>query len=158
MEWEEILDSPCDASSTYCSWEEFIRLMAFEHGFMDAHTDIIYPVYGLDVRCFHEPILIGFAYVPTMQYDYEDFYGLFFDYDDVTVFEDFIEYVYEFEEPQTWEADTELLIYHNRAAVLDDILQEEVKEFGLMEVVSAALRGQYDGHSSWATHPEDVEV
>jgi|TARA_R110002110_G_scaffold150598_3_gene342645 hypothetical protein len=158
MEWEEILDSPCDDSAAYCSWEEFIRLIAFEQGFLDAHTDIIYPVYGFDVRYFAEPTLVGFAYVPTVQYDSEGFYGLFFDYDDVTIFEEFVEYVYQFEEPKTWLSDTELLIYHNRAAVLDDSLQEEVKEFGLMEVVSAALRGQYDGHSSWATHPEDVEV
>lgn len=158
MEWEEILDSPCDTSTSYCSWEEFIRLMAFEHGFVDAHTAIIYPVYGFDKKYFAEPILIGFAFVPSIQCDHSDFYGLFFDYDDVTIFEDFVDYVYEFEEPETWESDTELLIYHNRAAVLDEILQEEVKEFGLVEVVSAALRGQYNGHSSWATHPEDIEV
>jgi len=158
MAWEEILDSPCDESTTYCSWEEYIRVMAFEHGFLNAHTDIIYPVYALDMKYYEEPILIGFAFVPNLHLNTEDFYGLFFDYDDVVIFEDFVEYVYQFEEPETWSSDTELLIYHNRAAVLDEILQEEVKEFGLMEVVSAALRGQYNGHSSWATHPEDVEV
>ena len=49
MEWEEILDSPCDESTTYCSWEEYVRVMALEHGFLNAHTDIIYPVYGLDI-------------------------------------------------------------------------------------------------------------
>ena len=58
----------------------------------------------------------------------------------------------------TWATDTELLLYHNRAAVIDYDLEEEVNEFGFLEVVSAALRGQYDGHSAWANHPHDVEV
>ena len=82
---------------------------------------------------------------------------MFFDYD-VDYFNDFISYVHEFEAFDTWDSDTELLLYHNRAAVIDELLQNEAQEFGFTEVVSAALRGQYEGHSIWATHPEDVEV
>ena len=80
---------------------------------------------------------------------------IFFDHDNAMLFDGFIDYVYEFEEPDTWETDAELLLYHNRAAVFDDILQEESEEFGTIEVLSAALRGQYDGHSSWVSHPEE---
>jgi len=91
--------------------------------------------------------------------DYEDYQSavmpIFFDYDNSMLFDGFIDYVYQFEEPDTWETDAELLLYHNRAAVIDDILQEEVEDFGIQEVLMAALRGQYDGHNSWASHPEE---
>ena len=47
------------------------------------------------------------------------------------------------------------MLYHNRAAVIDDILEEEVDEFGITEVLLAALRGQYNGHTAWASHPDE---
>ena len=74
------------------------------------------------------------------------------------IFEEFIEYVYQFEDNNTWLTDTEVLLYHNRAAVLHPKLQEEAEEFGHTEVIAAALRGQYEGYSSWVSHPADVEV
>ena len=37
--------------------------------------------------------------------------------------------------------ETELLLYHNSAAFLDEYLQNEAQEFGFTEVVMAALRG-----------------
>ena len=118
----------------------------------------IYPIMGFDVKIMEEPFVVGFAIIPDYQPEIEEFCGLFFDYDDVELFEDFIEYVYDFEKPQTWATDVEVLLYHNRAAVLDAHLQREAEEFGFTEVVAAALRGQYEGHSAWVSHPTDVEV
>jgi|TARA_R110001599_G_scaffold14441_2_gene62841 hypothetical protein len=158
VEWEIVLDSPYAESSVYCSWEEYIRHIALERGVAHAATDVIYPIMGFDKNLIDEAILVGFALVPTFQDESKSFCGLFFDYDDVEIFDDFIEYVYEFEEHDTWVTDAEVLLYHNRAAVIHPKLQDEAEEFGFTEVVSAALKGQYEGYSSWATHPSDVEV
>ena len=155
---QRILDSACGISEEYCSWEQYIRAIGLDSGMIHSATDAIYPVMGYDARFMDEPMVVGFALVPFFQDEAKHFCGLFFDYDDIDIFADYIDYVYEFEEMNTWATDTELLLYHNRAAVIDYDLQEEVLEFGFKEVVSAALRGQYDGHSSWAKHPHDVEV
>ena len=155
---ECILDSECADSSTYCSWEEYIRGIALDNGMTHAHTDSIYPIMGFDNRTMDEAIVVGFALIPFFQDESKHFCGMFFDYDDVELFEDFIQYVYDFEKPQTWATDVEVLLYHNRAAVLDAHLQHEAEEFGFTEVVAAALKGQYEGHSTWVTHPSDVEV
>ncbi len=154
---QQILDSPCAESSEYCSWEQFIRSIAKDSGMVGADTDCIYPVFGFDNRSMDDAVVIGFVIVPIWQTESKQFGGLFFDYE-VEDFEDFVDYVYQFEELDTWETETELLLYHNRAAVLDEVLQSEAEEFGFTEVVAAAIRGQYEGYSLWANHPEDVEV
>ena len=155
---QNILDSQCADSSSYCSWEQYIRASALEGGYSHAATDSIYPIFGFDNRTMDDAIVVGFALVPFFQDETKRFCGMFFDYNGVEDFEDFISYVYEFEAHNTWITDVEVLLYHNRAAVLDLSLQEEAEEFGFTEVVAAALRGQYDGHSAWATEPHDVEV
>jgi hypothetical protein len=154
---QRILDSSCGESLEYCSWEQFIRSIAKDNGMTSADTDLIYPVFGFDKRIMDEAIVVGFVIVPLWQSVSDHFCGMFFDYD-VDEFEDFIKYVYEFEEHDTWESETELLLYHNRAAVIDESLQNAVDEFGYTEVVAAAIRGQYEGYSLWAGHPSDVEV
>jgi hypothetical protein len=154
---EQILDSPCAESSAYCSWEQYIRSLAKDNGMSGAENDPIYPVFAYDVKVVDEAVIVGFAIVPIWQTMSKEFGGMFFDYH-VDYFNDFIDYVYEFEPFDTWETETELLLYHNRAAVIDESLQNEAQEFGFTEVVSAALRGQYESHSVWASHPEDVEV
>ena len=153
---EQILDSPCAESVDYCSWEQYIRSIAKER-IPSADNAPIYPVFAFDKKVVDEAMLVGFAIVPIWQTMSKDFGGMFFDYDS-DHFVDFIEYVYEFEPLDTWDTETELLLYHNRAAVIDEYLQNEADEFGFTEVVMAALRGQYEGHSRWASHPEDVEV
>lgn len=155
---EKILDSPCGESTEYCSWEEYIRAIGIESGMPHASTDVIYPIFGYDGRDMDEAIVVGFALVPFFQDESKRFCGMFFDYDGVNEFEDFISYVYQFEEADSWITDVEVLLYHNRAAVIDLHLQEEAEEFGYTEVVAAALRGQYEGHSAWANDPADVEV
>ena len=154
---EQILDSPCAESMEYCSWEEYIRNLAKDNGMESADTDPIYPVFAFDRKVVDEAMLVGFVIVPIWQTMSKEFGGLFFDYE-VDYFNEFIDYVYEFESFDTWDSETELLLYHNRAAVIDEYLQNEAQEFGFTEVVMAALRGQYEGHSVWASHPEDVEV
>ena len=154
---QQILDSPCADSTEYCSWEQFIRTIAKDNGMVSAETDAIYPVFGFDSRSMDDATVVGFVIVPIWLSASEHFGGMFFDYY-VDDFEDFVDYVYEFEEPDTWETETELLLYHNRAAVIDEALQFEAEEFGFTEVVAAAIRGQYEGYSLWAHHPSDVEV
>ena len=156
--FERILDSECGESPEYCSWEEYIRAIALDNGMSHAKTDLIYPIMAFDSRIMGEPIVVGFALIPFFQDETKHFCGMFFDYDGVDEFQDFINYVYQFEDMDTWETDVEVLLYHNRAAVLDLHLQEEAEEFGFTEVVSAALRGQYEGHSEWVNDPHDVEV
>lgn len=160
-DWKDILDSPILHLNSYVSWEEYIRMMAVGGGYL---TDgIIYPILAHDEKYTLEPECVGFVFLPipysmvTTDYDEyeEEVMPIFFDHDNAMLFDGFIDYVYEFEEPDTWETDAELLLYHNRAAVFDDILQDESEEFGAIEVLSAALRGQYDGHSSWVSHPEE---
>ncbi len=153
---EQILDSPCAESVDYCSWEQYIRSIAKER-LPSADTAPIYPVLAFDKNVVDEAMVVGFAIVPIWQTMSKEFGGMFFDYNP-DHFADFIEYVYEFEALDTWDTETELLLYHNRAAVIDEYLQNEADEFGFTEVVMAALRGQYEGHSRWASHPEDVEV
>ena len=155
---ENILDSECAESPDYCSWEQYIRAIGLDNGLPHAQTDAIYPVFGYDSRIMDEAIVVGFALVPFFQDETKRFCGMFFDYDGVEEFEEFISYVYEFEEIDTWTTDVEVLLYHNRAAVIDLHLQEEAEEFGFTEVVAAALRGQYEGHSAWVKDPTDVEV
>ena len=155
--WDAILDSPCAESSEYCSLEQYIRATALDNGVPHAATDAIYPIMGFDERVMDDAVLIGFALVPSFQDESKQFCGLFFDYD-VEMFEEFIEYVYQFEDRDTWLTDTELVLYHNRAAVLHPKLQDEANDFGVTEVVAAALRGQYEGYSSWVSHPADVGV
>ena len=162
-DWKEILDSPILHANGYVSWEEYIRLMASNEGL--PADGLIYPIYAYDGKYTLEPLFVGFLFLPSpfvLLADYGEEVGgvlpLFFDHDNVMMFDGFIDYVYQFEEPDTWETDAELLLYHNRAAVIDDYLQQEVEEFGISEVLFAALRGQYDGHSSWASHPDDIEV
>ena len=155
---QRVLDSECAESTDYCSWEEYIRAVAYDSGMTHAKTDAIYPIMAYDARIMDEAIVVGFALIPFFQDETKHFCGMFFDYDDVELFEDFIEYVYDFEKPQTWATNVEVLLYHNRAAVLDAHLQREAEEFGFTEVVAAALRGQYEGHSAWVSHPTDVEV
>ena len=113
---------------------------------------------AFDARLTREAIVVGFALIPFFQDETKHFCGMFFDYDGVEEFADFVNYVYEFEEHDTWVTDSEVLLYHNRAAILDLKLQEEADEFGFTEVVKAAIRGQYDGHTSWVHDPHDVEV
>ena len=156
--FQRILDSECGESPEYCSWEEYIRAIALDNGMSHAKPDIIYPIMAFDSRIMGEPIVVGFALIPFFQDETKHFCGMFFDYDGVDEFQDFINYVYQFEDMDTWETDVEVLLYHNRAAVLDLHLQEEAEEFGFTEVVSAALRGQYEGHSEWVNDPHDVEV
>ena len=155
---QNILDSECAESPDYCSWEEYIRAIGLDNGLPHATTDAIYPVFGYDNRIMDEAIVVGFALVPFFQDETKKFCGMFFDYDGVEDFEEFISYVYEFEKKDSWETDTEVLLYHNRAAVIDLHLQEEAEEFGFTEVVAAALRGQYQSHSAWVNDPTDVEV
>lgn len=159
-DWKEILDSPILHLNSYVSWEEYIRMMAVGGDYL---TDgFIYPIFAHDEKYALEPECVGFVFLPlpysmvTADYEYEgEVMPIFFDHDNSMLFDGFIDYVYQFEEPDTWETDAELLLYHNRAAVIDDILQEEVEDFGIKEVLMAALRGQYDGHNSWASHPEE---
>jgi hypothetical protein len=160
-DWKEILDSPILHLNSYVSWEEYIRMMAVGGGYL---TDgFIYPIFAHDEKYTLEPECVGFVFLPlpysmvTTDYDEyeEEVMPIFFDHDNSMLFDGFIDYVYQFEEPDTWETDAELLLYHNRAAVIDEILQEEVEEFGVKEVLMAALRGQYDGHNSWASHPDE---
>ena len=155
---QRILDSECAESDDYCSWEEYIRALAYESGISHAHTDAIYPIMAYDSRHTDEAIVVGFALIPFYQDESKHFCGMFLDYDGVEEFADFVNYVYEFEDHDTWETDAEVLLYHNRAAILDLKLQDEADEFGFTEVVKAAIRGQYDGHSSWVHDPHDVEV
>ena len=161
QDWKEILDSPLLQHDGYVSWEEYIRLTACGEGLQ---TDgLIYPIYAYDEKYTLEPLLVGFVFLPSpfvmLTADLGETINavmpLFFDHDNVMLFDGFIDYVYEFEEPDTWETDCEVLLYHNRAAVIDEVLEEEVDEFGITEVLLAALRGQYDGHSDWATHPDE---
>jgi len=155
---QQILDSECAESTNYCSWEEYIRAIALENGILHAATDIIYPIMGYDYRSMDDAFVIGFALVPSFQDETKHFCGMFFDYDGVEEFADFVNYVYEFEETDAWETDVEVILYHNRAAILDGHLQQEAEEFGFTEVVSAAMRGQYEGHSSWVREPPNSEV
>ena len=155
---QRILDSECAESSTYCSWEEYIRAIGLDNGILHAATDTIYPIMGFDSRSMDEAIVVGFALVPFFQDESKEFCGMFFDYDGVNEFADFVNYVYEFEEGDTWLTDVEVLLYHNRAAIIDTDLQAEAEEFGFTEVVSAAIRGQYEGHSSWVYDPVNVGV
>ena len=155
-DWKEILDSPLLHQHGYVSWEEYIRLSVSSAG-------IIYPMYAYDEKYTLEPLFVGFVFIPippmliTTEFGevMDEVMPIFFDHDNVMMFDGFIDYVYQFEEPETWETDCELLLYHNRAAVFDEYLQEEVEEFGITEVLLASLRGQYDGHSEWATHPDE---
>ena len=156
--FERILDSECADSPEYCSWEQYIRALALDNGMTHANTDAIYPIMGYDERIMDEAIVVGFAVIPFFQDETKHFCGMFFDYDGVEEFEDFINYVYQFEERDSWGTDAEVLLYHNRAAVLDIHLQEEAEEFGFTEVVNAALKGQYEGHSAWASDPQDSKV
>ena len=155
---QRVLDSECAESPDYCSWEEYIRAVAYDSGMTHAKTDAIYPIMAYDERIMDEAIVVGFALIPFFQDETKHFCGMFFDYDGVEEFADFVNYVYEFEDSDTWETDVEVLVYHNRAAILDLKLQGEADEFGFTEVVTAAMRGQYDGHSSWVHDPHDVEV
>ena len=155
---QRVLDSECAESPDYCSWEEYIRAVAYDSGMTHGKTDSIYTVMAYDERIMDEAIVVGFALIPFFQDETKHFCGMFFDYDGVEEFADFVNYVYEFEDSDTWETDVEVLIYHNRAAILDVKLQGEADEFGFTEVVTAAMRGQYDGHSSWVHDPHDVEV
>ena len=156
QDWKEILDSPILEDNGYVSWEEYMRLSVSSDG-------IIYPMYAYDEKYILEPLLVGFVFIPSPFVTVDTEYGdvldevmpIFFDHDNVMMFDGFIDYVYQFEEPETWETDCELLLYHNRAAVIDDILEEEVDEFGITEVLLAALRGQYNGHTAWASHPDE---
>ena len=45
---QRILDSECAESDEYCSWEEYIRSLAYENGISHAHTDAIYPIMAFD--------------------------------------------------------------------------------------------------------------
>jgi len=155
-DWKEILDSPIIKYNGYVSWEEYMRLSVSSDG-------IIYPMYAYDEKYTLEPLLVGFVFVPNPPMLITTEFGdvtdevmpIFFDHDNVMMFNEFIDYVYQFEEPETWETDCELLLYHNRAAVFDEFLQGEVKDFGITEVLLAAIRGQYNGHSEWAKHPDE---
>ena len=155
-DWKEILDSPLFEDNGYVSWEEYMRLSVSNEG-------IIYPMYAYDEKYILEPLLVGFVFLPSpsivMTTEFDEVMGgvlpIFFDHDNVMMFDEYIDYVYQFEEPETWETDCELLLYHNRAAVFDEFLQEEMDEFGVSEVLLAALRGQYNGRTNWATHPEE---
>ena len=155
---QRILDSECAESTDYCSWEEYIRAIGLDNGLIHAATDTIYPIMAYDFRSMDEAIVVGFALVPSFQQESKHFCGLYFDYDGVNDFADFVNYVYEFEDADTWETDVEVLLYHNRAAILDFSLQHEAEEFGFTEVVAAAQRGQYESHSSWVHDPSNVEV
>lgn len=155
---QRILDSECAESSAYCSWEEYIRAIGLDNGILHAATDIIYPIMGYDSRSMDDASVIGFALVPSFQDETKHFCGMFFDYDGVNEFADFVNYVYEFEKSDTWETDVEVILYHNRAVILDIHLQQEAEEFGFTEVVAAAMRGQYEGHSSWVREPPNSEV
>jgi len=155
---ERILESECAESYNTCSWEEYIRAIAFDNGLTNSATDIIYPIMAIDTHSIPDAIIVGFVIVPFFQDETEQFCGMFFDYNGVNEFADFVNYVYEFEDIDTWETDVEVLLYHNRAAILDFDLQREVEDFGFTEVVNAALRGQYESHSSWVHDPADVEV
>lgn len=155
-DWKEILDSPLLNHNGYVSWEEYIRLSISSDG-------IIYPMYAYDEKYILEPLFVGFVFLPSpsllMVSEYGDVMDevlpIFFDHDNVMMFDEYIDYVYQFEEPETWETDCELLLYHNRAAVFDEFLQEESDEFGIREVLLAALRGQYNGRTEWASHPDE---
>lgn len=155
---QNILDSKCAESTAYCSWEEYIRAIGLDNGILHAATDTIYPIMGYDYRSMDDAFVIGFALVPSFQDESKHFCGMFFDYDGVNEFADFVNYVYEFEEIDAWETDVEVILYHNRAAILDIHLQQEAEEFGFTEVVAAAMRGQYEGHSSWVREPPNSEV
>jgi len=155
-DWKDILDSALFEENGYVSWEEYMRLSVSSEG-------IIYPMYAYDEKYILEPLLVGFVFIPSppmmMTTEFGDVIDevmpIFFDHDNVMMFDEYIDYVYQFEEPETWETDCELLLYHNRAAVFDEFLQEEVDEFGISEVLLAALRGQYNGRTNWATHPDE---
>lgn len=160
MDWKEVLDSPMNRGAYSLSWEEYIRITASVEGYL-ADGDVL-PTFAYDERYVLEPVLVGFVFIPHPlvalgegDMDITEIQPMFFDHDNVLLFEDFITYVYQFEEPDTWETDTELLLYHNRAAIFDEKLQEDAQEFGVMEVITAARRGQYDGHTSWVVHPDE---
>mgnify|MGYP000612070441 CR=1 FL=1 len=160
MEWMEILQSPIlKHENNFVSWEEYIRMMVSNEG-LSSDGEIL-PIVAFDDKYHLKPLVVGFVFLPApiLSLDVIDAsIPIFFDHDNAIYFEEYVDYVYEFEEPETWDTDAELLLYHNRAAVMDVYLQEAVAEFGIKEVLFAALRGQYNGHNSWASHPEDVEV
>ena len=117
------------------SWEEYIRLNGSNEGL--PADGLIYPIYAYDGKYTLEPLFVGFVFLPHRLFflpkekKWAEIQPLFFDHDNVMMFDGFIDYVYQFEEPDTWETDTELLLYHNRAAVIDDYLQQEAQEFGI---------------------------
>tara|TARA_B110000444_G_scaffold163199_1_gene152499 strand:- start:1635 stop:2084 length:450 start_codon:yes stop_codon:yes gene_type:complete len=146
MDWKAILESPIIQRQSYVSWEDYIRRLASESGHPSEGS--IYPMFAYDEKYVLEPLMVGFV---VMDGDLP----LFFDHDNAMLFDDYIDYVYQFEDADTWETDAELLLYHNKAAVFDETLQGEMEEFGIKEVLLASMRGQYDGHSQWATHPDE---
>lgn len=153
--FDEILDSRCGDSNNHLSWEGFIRHIAGKEGMDSADFADIYPIMGFDVKIMEEPFVVGFAIIPDYQPEIEEFCGLFFDYDDVELFEDFVNYVYQFEDTGTWKTDVEVLLHHNKVAVIHPQLQEIGHEFGFDEAITAAQKGQYEGYSRWVRHPKE---
>jgi len=142
--------------------EELLRWVSGESVLGNATHAPVYPIVAFDPRSMDEPIIVGLVLVSHHYFQLEGTcsigsMGLFYD---VCAWEDlppciseYVSYVWEMENG-IWPTMSELLLYHNRAAVLDEKAQADGEQMGWKQVVEDSLFGKRSGYTHWADEPQ----
>ncbi len=141
--------------------ETKLREMSKNEVFGDSQFAPIYPIVAYDSRFMNEPMIIGLIIVSHSFFTLKGEYpiGPMGVFHDVCGFADlpdcmleFIAYVNTMEEGN-WTSISEMLLYHNRAVVIDEALFERCEKNGWCLTIYESLCRKVDGHQYWANEP-----
>ena len=126
-----------------------------------AHAPV-YPIVAFDPRFMEQPVIVGLVLVSHHYFDLDGEHpigpmGLFHDVSDLDdlppCIKEYVMYVWELEDG-VWPTIAELLLYHNRAVVLDEAAQDDGEKYGWKQVVEDALFGKRNSYTYWAAEPK----
>lgn len=121
----------------------------------------IYPIVAFDSRSMDYPIIIGLILVSHKFFELKGEYpigpmGFFYDTCKLeglpNCILEYVAYVYSMEEGN-WKTISELMLYHNRAVVVDEALFETGERIGWVNAINNSLCREIDGHQYWANEP-----